>query len=261
MNKAVMIERLGRAFSAEQAEVLAGVIHDAYNALVKASDFNELKEIVRRLAEAQERTDQRVAELVVAQKQTDQRIAELAVAQKQTDQRVAELAVAQRQTDQRVAELAKAQEQTEQRLAKLTVVVQGLAMELGGLSRAVSYALENEAYRGLPRLLKKRLGLEVKGRLMRTEVEGEEINIFGEAQRGDVEVLIVGEAKLQLDRGRSRAMERVRVFEQLARKVEVVRRAYPGREVVAVLVTHYARPVFLEEAKARGIAVFQSYEW
>jgi len=219
MNKAVMIERLGRAFSAEQAEVLAGVIHDAYDALVKASDFNELKEIVRRLAEAQERTDQRVAEL------------------------------------------AKAQEQTEQRLAKLTVVVQGLAMELGGLSRAVSYALENEAYRGLPRLLKERLGLEVKGRLMRTEVEGEEINIFGEAQRGDVEVLIVGEAKLQLDRGRSRAMERVRVFEQLARKVEAVRRAYPGREVVAVLVTHYARPVFLEEAKARGIAVFQSYEW
>jgi len=205
MNKEAMQQRLARAFSAEQAEVLAGVIYDAYNALVKASDFNELKEIVRRLA--------------------------------------------------------KAQEQTEQRLAKLTVVVQGLAMELGGLSRAVSYALENEAYRGLPRLLKERLGLEVKGRLMRTEVEGEEINIFGEAQRGDVEVLIVGEAKLQLDRGRSRAMERVRVFEQLARKVEAVRRAYPGREVVAVLVTHYARPVFLEEAKARGIAVFQSYEW
>jgi hypothetical protein len=205
MNKEAMQQRLARAFSAEQAEVLAGVIHDAYNALVKASDFNELKEIVRRLAEAQE--------------------------------------------------------QTEQRLAKLTVVVQGLAMELGGLSRAVSYALENEAYRGLPRLLKERLGLEVKDRLMRTEVEGEEINIFGEAQRGDVEVLIVGEAKLQLDRGRSRAMERVRVFEQLARKVEAVRRAYPGREVVAVLVTHYARPVFLEEAKARGIAVFQSYEW
>jgi tetrahydromethanopterin S-methyltransferase subunit G len=43
--------------------VLAGVIYDAYNALVKADDFNELKEIVRRLAEAQERTDQRVAEL------------------------------------------------------------------------------------------------------------------------------------------------------------------------------------------------------
>ena len=219
MNEDAMQQRLAQVFSAEQAEVLAGVIHDAYNALVKASDFNELKEIVRRLAEAQERTDQRVAELAVAQRQTDQR------------------------------------------LAKLTVVVQGLAMELGGLSRAVSYALENEAYRGLPRLLKERLGLEVKGRLMRTEVEGEEINIFGEAQRGDVEVLIVGEAKLQLDRGRSRAMERVRVFEQLARKVEAVRRAYPGREVVAVLVTHYARPVFLEEAKARGIAVFQSYEW
>jgi len=227
MNEDAMQQRLAQVFSAEQAEVLAGVIHDAYNALVKASDFNELKEIVRRLAEAQERTDQRVAELAVAQRQTDQRVAELAVAQRQTDQR----------------------------LAKLTVVVQGLAMELGGLSRAVSYALENEAYRGLPRLLRERLGLEVSGRLMRTEIEGEEINIFGVARRGDVEVLIVGEAKLQLDRGRSRA------FAQLARKVEAVRKAYPGREVVAVLVTHYARPVFLEEAKARGVAVFQSYEW
>ena len=137
MNKAMLAERLRGVFSAEQAEVLAGVIYDAYNALVKADDFNELKEIVRRLAEAQERTDQRVAELAVAQ------------------------------------------QQTEQRLAKLTMVVQGLAMELGGLSRAVSYALENEAYRGLPRLLKERLGLEVVGRLMRREVEGEEINIFG----------------------------------------------------------------------------------
>ena len=98
MNKAMMAERLRGVFSAEQAEV----IYDAYNALVKADDFDELKEIVRRLAEAQE--------------------------------------------------------QTEQRLAKLTMVMQGLAMELGGLSRAVSYALENEAYRGLPRLLKERLG-------------------------------------------------------------------------------------------------------
>jgi predicted transcriptional regulator len=255
--------------------VLAGVIYDAYNALVKADDFNELKEIVRRLAEAQERTDQRVAELAVAQRQTDQRVAELAVAQRQTDRRVAELAVAQRQTDQRVAELAVAQrqteqrvaelavaqQQTEQRLAKLTMVVQGLAVELGGLSRAVSYALENEAYRGLPRLLKERLGLEVVGRLMRREVEGEEINIFGEARRGDEVVLVVGEAKLQLDRGRSRASERARVFTQLRRKVEAVRRAYPGREVVAILVTHYARPVFIEEAKAQGVEVFQSYEW
>jgi hypothetical protein len=74
-------------------------------------------------------------------------------------------------------------------------------------------------------------------------------------------VLVVGEAKLQLDRGWSRASERARVFTQLRRKVEAVRRAYPGREVVAILVTHYARPVFIEEAKAQGVEVFQSYEW
>jgi pyrroline-5-carboxylate reductase len=65
MNKQAMLRRLAEVFPAQQAEVLAGVIYDAYNALVKADDFNELKEIVRRLAEAQEQTEQRLAKLTM----------------------------------------------------------------------------------------------------------------------------------------------------------------------------------------------------
>ena len=42
-----MKSRFGKVFNPEQAEVLSEVINDAYNELVKTSDFNELKDIVR----------------------------------------------------------------------------------------------------------------------------------------------------------------------------------------------------------------------
>ncbi|MFC1463592.1 MAG: hypothetical protein ACFLMY_01970 [Candidatus Brachytrichaceae bacterium NZ_4S206] len=244
MNKAAMTERLQRAFPPEQAGLLAEVIYDAYDSLVKVSDFNELKGIVAELAQAQR-------ELVEAQKQTDRRVAELAEAQR-------ELAEAQKQTDRRVAELAEAQRRTEDQLSDLVTVVRGLAVELGGLSRAVSYSLENEAYRSLPALLKRRFDLEVEQSFIRTEINGEEINLFGWARRNGQRVLIVGEAKLQLD---MRQAERRNALDQLIRKVEAVREVYPDQEIMPILVTHYARPAFIQEAEARGVKVFQSFEW
>lgn len=232
-----MTERLQRAFPPEQAGLLAEVISDAYDSLVKASDFNELKAIVAEIARSQR---------------------ELVEAQKQTNQRIGELAEAQRQTDQRLAELAEAQKHTEGQLRDLVSVVRGLAAELGGLSRSVSYSLENEAYRALPSLIKQRFGLEVEQRFIRTEINGEEINLFGWARRNGQRVLIVGEAKLQLD---VRWDERQSVLDQLARKVEAVRAVYPDQEIIPILVTHYARPVFIQAAEARGVKVFQSFEW
>lgn len=216
MNKAEMTQRLERAFPAEQAGVLAEVIHDAYNTLVKASDFNELKAIVAELAEAQKRTDQRVAEL------------------------------------------AEAQRQTADQLRDLVGVVRGLAIEVSSLSRTMSYSLENEAYRLLPALLQQRFGLEIEQKFVRTEINGEEINLFGRARRNGQTVLVVGESKLRLD---MRTTERQEVFDQLERKVAAVREAYPDQEIMPVLITHYARPAFLQEAEARGVQVFQSFDW
>src|ERR687887_427466 len=76
---------------------------------VRRSDFIGLKEVVERLALAQERTDQSVKELAEAQKQTDQsltrlaeRTEELAAAQKETQKAITELAAAQTGTDQQV---------------------------------------------------------------------------------------------------------------------------------------------------------------
>ena len=219
-----LVRELEREFTPPQATLLARVITTAYNDLVKTSDFSELKGIVAELAKAQQRTELRVEELAQAQQRTEQRLEQLAQAQQRTEQRLEQLAQAQQRTEQVVRTL-----------------VRGLAdtrAELGGLARSVGYALENEAYRALPRFLAERYGIRVTDRLIRTELDGEEIDFFGHAIQNDREVLLVGE-----------------------RKLDVVRRHYPDLPLVPLLVTHYARPAILKEAAEHGVIVVQSFEW
>ena len=65
------------------AEVMGMVYEELRNTVTK-DEFNELKEVVRDLAEAQKRTEQRVEELAEAQKRTEAEIKELARALKET---------------------------------------------------------------------------------------------------------------------------------------------------------------------------------
>ena len=109
-----------------------------------------------------------------------------------------ELADAQKKTEVKVAELAD----------EIKVLVKGLDEtrgEVGGLSRSVSYTLENEAYRVLPKILKSHYDIELKERLIRDEVG--------------------------------------------------------SKEVIRMLIKHYATKSFLKKAKEKGVIVVQSYEW
>jgi DNA repair exonuclease SbcCD ATPase subunit len=209
---------------------------------VTREDFSELKAIVRDLAEAQKRTEEKLANLT---------------------ERVDELAEAQKRTEQRVEELAEAQKKTEEKLADLTEEVRKLAQglnrtreDLGGLARSFSYAFENEAYRMLPGVLT-RYGIEVDDKIVRAEVGGKEINFFGKARKNGREVFIVGEVKLRLDDTKKRED----AFEELEEKVEAVRKEYGDVEVVRLFVTHFATKGFLKKAEKRGVIVVQSYEW
>ncbi|MDR7906608.1 hypothetical protein RHJ63_12905, partial [Thermosynechococcus sp. JY1334] len=155
-------EKLRTAFSPEQAHLLAEVIREAYDDLVKAKDFNELKAIVADLAQAQKRTEERVEELAQAQKRTEERLEELAAAQKRTEERVdqltitvAELAEAQKRTEERVDQLAAAQERTER-------AVKQLARQVGGLSEALGGSLEDLALEVVPEILEYRWGMEIE---------------------------------------------------------------------------------------------------
>ena len=126
-----MKEKLERVFDKPQAEVLTEVIQAAYNDLVKTSDFNELKEIVRDLAEAQKRTETRLEELAGAQKK-----------------------------------LTEAQNKTEGEIRLLTREMTKVKVELGGVGRSIGYALENEAYKHLPSYLKGNYGIEITEKML-----------------------------------------------------------------------------------------------
>jgi len=155
MSKGFIYSRLSEVFDEKTTLVLAEVMEEAlsiYEKVVKKEEFNELKEIVRDLVEAQKRSEERltrlekiVEELAEAQKRTEKSlenfkksteenfnrvwksINELSEAQKRTEQRVEELAEAQKRTEQRVEELAEAQKKTEERVSRLEIVVQELA--------------------------------------------------------------------------------------------------------------------------------------
>ncbi|MCS6848963.1 MAG: hypothetical protein RMN52_14760 [Anaerolineae bacterium] len=111
--------------------------------LVLTEELLALPDIVRSLAEAQRRTEQRLEELAEAQRRTDQRLEELAralqelaEAQRRTDQRLEELAEAQRRTEQRLEALAEAQRIMEQRLEALAEAQRRTEQRLEELAEA-----------------------------------------------------------------------------------------------------------------------------
>jgi prefoldin subunit 5 len=119
--------------------------------LTLSEDFLALPGIMRELAEAQRRTEQRVEELAEAQRRTEQRVEELAEAQRRTEQRVEELAEAQRRTEQRVGELAEAQRRTEQRVEELAEAQRRTDERLHELTERTDRRFQElaEAQRGL----------------------------------------------------------------------------------------------------------------
>ena len=267
--------KLQSAFEPHQVDALLEVIGLSYNNLVKVSDFSELKAIVQDLAESQKAmgaSQEAMGKSQEAMGKTLEALGESQEAMGKTLEALGEsqraMAITLEENSSQIGdltgvvrELAVAQQRTEAEVEKLTFAVGDIRSEIGGMSRSMSYALENEAYRALPAFLLENHGIEVTERLIRTTVNDEEINFLGRAVRDGRPVLIVGESKQRLDERRSSKREEDRIFSQLEAKAEVVRAAYPDEEITMLLITHYARPEFLRSAAARSIVVVQSFEW
>jgi len=140
---------LGEEAAKSLAHTLGPMFEELGNTVTKA-EFRELNETVGRLADAQERTEKRVAELAegqaslaAAQVRTETQVAELTKAQARTETQVAELTKAQARTEAQVAELTKAQAHTEVRLAELTVAQTQTQTELAELTRVVRTLVVN----------------------------------------------------------------------------------------------------------------------
>ena len=143
-------------------------------------DFDELKNVVRQLAEAQNRTEHRVEELAVAQR-------ELAESQNRTEHRLEELAVAQKQTEIAVTELVVGQK--------------GLRSELGGLSMDVGYGIEDKMIPHLRQFALHEFGIEVtlvdRRNVFYPNGKHDEVNLYVEGKKDGHTQYLIGECKAQ----------------------------------------------------------------
>ena len=247
INREEIYSRLSRHFPEEDARELAYVLVEVAEEIKKAGvssgDLNELKGVVKDLA--------------VAQRRTEQRLEELAVAQRRTEQRLEELAVAQRRTEQRLEELAEAQRRTEEEIGTLTKSVKRIHKDFGGLSHTVGFTLEDSSYKALPQLLEADFGIKIKDRLLRRFIEYpggeiEEVNIFGRGLREGKEITILGEAKAQLSN---------KDIDRFLKKVERLSRVVKGEKFLLAVTFMVARPSVLKYAEEKNIKIYHSYEF
>lgn len=139
VDREALLNELQRAFDAQTAEMLLGVL-DKVAAQVRAAgltreDFSELKQIVAELAQAQRRTEERlgrlelvVEQLVEAQRHTEERLGRLELV-------VEQLVEAQRHTEEQIAKLAEAQRRTMDTVGDL----KGRVLEADYRDKAVAY--------------------------------------------------------------------------------------------------------------------------
>ncbi|MEI8182041.1 MAG: hypothetical protein WCG29_04980, partial [Desulfomonile sp.] len=136
--------------AAEKIADAVGLIYEELRYSVTKTEFNELKDVVSDLAEAQKRTEIRLEELAEAQKRTEIRVEQLAQAQARTEIRLEELAEAQLRTEQRLEQLAIGLSRLEKKVEDLVGEMRVFKKELGGLAHTVGYRLEDEAMKSLP---------------------------------------------------------------------------------------------------------------
>jgi len=219
---------------------------------LRGTDFEELKVVVRDLAQAQQRTESRVEELAEAQKRTESRVEELAEAQKRTESRVEELADAQKQTQAELRELAQAQKHTDESVRELALAQKRtedalaefrrtFVSQMGGMGARWGWQTE-EAFRQGMRTILQEVGFTTE-RFLDYDTQGA---VFGYPEQIELDVVIqngkviVVEIKSALDKG---------ALYQFARKAEFYAQK-TGRQITRKLVvTPYAE----NRAKEAGV--------
>lgn len=143
----------------------------------------------------------------------------------------------------------------------MQTVIPQFKQDIDNIQYLMRCDLENKAYRALPAYLKKRFGVVLQSRIIHTEIAGEEIDFLVHGEKDGRSICFIGESKLRIDGRRHGGQELDRIIDQLDRKVEAVKKAYPDCEIIRFLVTHYARPFVLERLEAANILVVQSFDW
>lgn len=134
--------------------------------LVTKKEFNELKDIVKELAEAQKKTEQRLDSLTL-----------------------------------KVEELAEPQKRTEIELQNLIGEHKETRRILRGLTATVGYGLEDNIFPYLERFIQDELGFKIidlgRKNIIYPDGKFDEINIYIEAEKDDEKAYFIGECKVQ----------------------------------------------------------------
>jgi multidrug efflux pump subunit AcrA (membrane-fusion protein) len=222
---------------------------------------------VRALAEAQRRTDERIAELVQAQRQSDERltrleqaVAQLAEAQRQTEQRIAQLAQAQQHTEERltrleqvVADLAEAQRRSEDRLRRLEEAQQVTNLRLGRLEEFLGLTVEEHAEEVLLLVLEEK-GLRVVEGPHSVPVDGEgQVDLAAVCEDpAGLRVTVLVESKVRLSASAVRRWADRVASEGFRRKLEQA--GLPGPYLAYAFGFRVDRPTE-KAARERGVGV------
>lgn len=106
--------------------------------LLLTDELLQLPAVVRELAEAQRRTEERVEELAEAQRRTEERVEELAEAQRQLAEAQQQLAAAQQRTEERIARVEEQMVKMVEAQHQMAQTVQALAEDQRRLTDTVS---------------------------------------------------------------------------------------------------------------------------
>ncbi|RMG03770.1 MAG: hypothetical protein D6726_04860 [Nitrospirae bacterium] len=270
-------EDLPESVASKLATIMGKIYTELSNTVTKV-EFNELREVVRELAEAQKRTEARVEELGEAQKRTEERVEELAEAQKRTEKRVEELAEAQKRTEKRVEELAEAQKETQKEVSRLDMALKELADAqrkteeevkklakglretremVGGLSDTVGYSLEDKIFPYMERFARKEYGFKIdildRRNIVYPDGKFDEVNIYAEGRRNGEKIYLIGECKSRPGK------KEIKKFSDRLKRIK----KHLGGKVEAFLVGYYYSPEIEKYLKENHpeIKVMKSFEF
>jgi proteasome lid subunit RPN8/RPN11 len=204
---------------------------------VTREDFSELKGAINELADAQTRAEERMGQLEDA-------VEKLALAQAKTEERVGRL-------EDAVEKLALAQARTEETVERLVKAQRELSVEVGKLSTAIGFDIEDVGRVVLPGYLERHFGIEVE-ELERKffSVDGEEVemNFYGDGVKKGERIVILGEAKSRIYGGE------VKDFVKAVAKLKI------KDKVFKVMFSFFIHPSASELAGKEGIALVASYQ-
>jgi uncharacterized protein (DUF3084 family) len=206
--------------------------------------MDRLQEALGRLAEAQARTEERVARMEEGQRQLQAALTRLAEAQARTEERVGRLEEGQRELQAAVARLTEAQARTE-------VALQALAQQVGRLTETIGFSLEDLAREVTPAYLAHHYGiqgLELERRFFVADGQELEVDFYGEGRRDGEVVAVVGEVRSRIH-GRD--------VEAAVRQAERLAPQLPGRPL-PVLFGFVIHPSAREMAGRLGAVVISS---